>query len=97
MNDDLKEWLESSGKIDLDLIRDIVLFRQNQLSTHDTVYDVVIKGGHLNNEGDKFVAYFTRVLIDINGPGERVNDDMMIDMSEYICLLRQKRLKEIGI
>jgi len=97
MNDELKDWFESSQSVDLDLIRDIVLFRQNQLASHDSVYDVVIKGGHLNHDRDKFVTYFVRILIDVNGESERINDDMVIDMNEYLCLLRQKKLKEIGI
>jgi len=86
----------------MDLISDIVLFRQNQLASSDTVYDITVKGGHFTDDSnEKFVVYFERTLIDIismkDRSGSPVSDDMIIDMFEYTRLLREKKLKEIGI
>lgn len=90
------------SNIDMDLISDIVLFRQNQLASSDIVYDVKVKGGHFaDDSNEKYVVYFERTLIDISSMNDRrssaVSDDMIIDMSEYTRLLREKKLKEIGI
>ena len=89
------------SNIDMNLISDIVLFRQNQLASSDSVYDIKVKGGHfVDDSSDKFVVYFERTLIDISSINDRrspVSDDMIIDMSEYTRLLREKKLKEIGI
>ena len=101
---DLKE-------LDWNLIRDCVLFKQNGIShlfpVYDTkiVYDIKIRGINTDLNRDHIVVYFDRWdvkhknnLTMFGGQSNSVKSDTVtIDWSEYLVLVRQKKLNQLGI
>jgi hypothetical protein len=77
-------------ELDWDLIRDCVLFKQNDIShLSHIVYDIKIKG--INVEYKNNLSMF-------GGQSNSVRSaTVKIDWSEYLILVRQKKLKELGI
>jgi len=95
VNMDLKE-------LDWELIRDIVLFKQNDIFD-DIVYDIKIKG--VNTDDGNILVYYdmwdVRYKNNLTMFGDQSNSikaaTVVIDWSEYLILVRQKKLKELGI
>jgi len=88
--------------LDEELIGDIILCRYNQVD--GILFDIEIKNIRVATFGDeevseKFFVDFDSILIDHTDYTRkgRYSESMQIDFSEYTCLLRQKKLKEIGI
>jgi len=98
-------------ELDWNLIRDCVLFKQNGIShlfpVYDTkiVYDIKIKGINTDLNRDRIVVYFDRWdvkhknnLTMFGGQNNSVvADDVSINIQEYLVLVREKKLKELGI
>jgi hypothetical protein len=95
---DLKE-------LDWELIRDITLFKQNDIShLSNIVYDIqIIKGintddGHILVYYDMWDVEYKNNLSMFGGQSNSVRSaTVTIDWSEYLILVRQKKLKELGI
>lgn len=94
---DLKE-------LDWELIRDITLFKQNDIShLSNIVYDIQIKGintddGHILVYYDMWDVEYKNHLSMFGGRSNSVRSaTVTIDWSEYLILVRQKKLKELGI
>ena len=94
---DLKE-------LDWELIRDIVLFKQNDIShLSNIVYDINIKG--INTDDGNILVYYDMWSIEhknnltmFGGQSNSIKAaTVLIDWSEYLVLVRQKKLKELGI
>ena len=101
---DLKE-------LDWELIRDITLFKQNDISHlshivqyfHRVWYDIKIKG--INTDDGNILVYYDMWDVDhknnlsmFGGQSNSVKSaTVKIDWSEYLILVRQKKLKELGI
>lgn len=79
--------------MDLDLIRDIILYRVNFAST--ILYDIEICA--VDTSSDKIIVYFNMSEVEVNMSASIVADDTTIEYPMYLSLLRQKKLKEIGI
>lgn len=95
---DLKE-------LDWELIRNITLFKQNDIShLSNIVYDIKIKGINSTFDGNILVYYdmfdveYKNNLSMFGGQSNSVRSaTVKIDWSEYLILVRQKKLKELGI
>lgn len=94
---DLKE-------LDWELIRDITLFKQNDIShLSNIVYDIKIKG--INTDDGNILVYYDMFDVEyknnlsmFGGQSNSVRSaTVKIDWSEYLILVRQKKLKELGI
>jgi len=91
--------------LDWDLIRDCVLFKQNGISHLFPIYDIKIKGINTDLNRDCIVVYFDRWdvkyknnLTMFGGQNNSVvADDVSINIQEYLVLVREKKLKELGI
>lgn len=96
--------------LDLDLIRDIVLYEVNHQSIDGRLFDVDIKAtevvdGHKLGEvsakiGDRktyIIIHFDKILVYDGQHLDRVSDDTTIDVCDYVSLTRQKKLKDIGV
>jgi hypothetical protein len=82
--------------LDVELIRDIVLYRWNYMSS--IVFDVCITHIDIVNQvKPPSLDDLIRVRFESVGEKRTTIEDIIIDMSEYTCLSRQKKLKEIGI
>ena len=103
--------MEKLKELDWNLIRDCVLFKQNGIShlfpVYDTkiVYDIKIRGINTDLNRDHIVVYFDRWdvkhknnLTMFGGQSNSVKSDTVtIDWSEYLVLVRQKKLNQLGI
>jgi len=99
--------LGKDDTIDKELIRDIILYKYNRMYDNSTVFDIEIRSIRMGDSGgftsnsryDVLVVAFDAILIgdDQAKHDKRYNDSITIDNEEYVCLLRQKKLKEIGI
>lgn len=94
---DLKE-------LDWELIRDITLFKQNDIShLSNIVYDIKIKG--INTDDGNILVYYDMWDVEYKNNlsmfGGQSNSiraaTVKIDWSEYLVLVRQKKLKDLGI
>jgi hypothetical protein len=91
-------------ELDWELIRDITLFKQNDIShLSHIVYDIKIKGvntddGHILVYYDMWNVEHKNNLTMFGGQSNSVKSaTVTIDWSEYLVLVRQKKLKELGI
>lgn len=92
-------------ELDWNLIRDCVLFKQNGISHLFPIYDIKIKGINTDLNRDCIVVYFDRWdvkyknnLTMFGGQNNSVvADDVSINIQEYLVLVREKKLKELGI
>ena len=86
------------------MISDITLFKQNDIShLSHIVYDIQIKGintddGHILVYYDMWDVEYKNHLSMFGGRSNSVRSaTVTIDWSEYLVLVRQKKLKELGI
>lgn len=91
-------------ELDWELIRDITLFKQNDIShLSHIVYDIKIKG--VNTDYGNILVYYDMWNVEhknnltmFGGQSNSVKSaTVTIDWSEYLVLVRQKKLKELGI
>lgn len=75
--------------IDNQLIEDILWFKFNRFLSQPK--DITLISTRVNADGDIIG------IIKIHNSVNEIMDDMLIPISEYTNLLRQKKLKEIGI
>lgn len=80
--------------LDLDLIRDILLYKLNYASSN--LVDVEICATD-KSDPDIIVVYYNTLCVDDRLSIDSCADDCIVYYKEYIKLLRQKKLKEIGI
>jgi hypothetical protein len=100
-------------ELDWDLIRDCVLFKQNDIShLSHIVYDIKIKGINTDFNRDRLLGLQNRIVVyfdrwdvkyknNLTMFGGQSNsvvaDDVSINIQEYLVLVREKKLKELGI
>ncbi len=89
----------SGGDLDIELIRDIVLYKYNRMIGDDElVFDIDINHVRCDEkDNNNLVVLYNAILVDYKehkSPTKTYKDSITIDNEE---LLRQKKLKEIGI
>ena len=87
--------------LDLDLIRDIMLYKNRTIS--DYLIDIKIVSAKVNDQSvtssTAIPFILVRSILKMKYPHDELGeeDDFILPLDEYIRLLRQKKLKEIGV